>query len=127
MRRAIILIVTLTLFTFTCALLLDRLQRQTADAYLIRLETVRSLVLSGSMDAARSEQAYAHALWQHDAHWLNWLIDHHHTRDMDSAMTRLATALQQENRLASLLLLDEAADVLEEVAQHDLNVLENIL
>jgi len=84
-------------------------------------------VLTGNLDAARTDQAHLHALWQYDAHWLNCLIDHHHTRDIDGAMLRLATALEQENHLVSLLLLDETMDALAEVAERDLAVVENIL
>lgn len=127
MRRALILIITLSLFTFGCGWRLDKLQHDTAMRYLHSLSGVRQSVLDGRMSDARSEQAWLHALWQRDAHWLNCLIDHHHTRDVDGAMLRLSTALQQENRLVSLLLLDETMDALAEVAERDMAALENIL
>ncbi len=127
MRRAMILITTLTLLTFGFGWRLDKLQHDTALRYLEQLEGVRQSLLADDMETARAEQAYLHALWQHDAHWLNCLIDHHHTRDVEGAMLRLATALQEENRLVSLLLLDETMDALAEVAERDLAELENIL
>jgi len=127
MRRALILITTLTLLTFGCGWRLDKLQHDTALRYLGQLEAIRQDVLAGDMDAARTGQAYLHALWQHDAHWLNCLIDHHHTRDVEGAMLRLSTALEQEDRLFSLLLLDEAMDALAELAERDLAAVENIL
>ena len=127
MRRALILIMTITLLAFGFGWRMDKLQHDTALAYLEQLDTVRQSVLSGDLDAARAKQAYLHAMWQHDAHWLNCLVDHHHTRDVDGAMLRLATALQEENRILSLLLLDETMDALAEVAERDLAVVENIL
>lgn len=127
MRRAIILIITLTLFTFGFGWRMDKLQHDTAIRYLNDLSAIRDMVMRGDMPAARAEQAYVHALWQHDAHWLNWLIDHHHTRDVDGAMARLASALEMEDKLESLLLLDETMDALEEVAERDMAVIENIL
>lgn len=127
MKRAIILIVTLSLATTGCGLWLDHLQRSTAEGYLDQLEDVRALVLNGEMTGALREQRYMHALWQHDAHWLNCLISHHHTRDVSSAMLHLATALEQRWPQQAVLALDEARDALEEIAQSDLPVWENIL
>lgn len=127
MKRALILVLTLTALSFGLGWKLDTLQRDTALAYLDGLYAVRQAVDDGRMAQARSEQAYLHALWQHDAHWLNCLIDHHHTRDVDGAMRRLATTLEEENRLAALLTLDEVIDSLEEVSQRDLPIWENIM
>lgn len=127
MKRALILIITLTLLTFGCGSWLDALRRSTAQRYLDGLYQVQSAVLSSDMDAAIREQAYLHALWLHDTHWLNALIDHHHTRDVDSGMRRLATSLDQRDKLTSLLMLDEVIGALEEVAQRDVGVWENIL
>ncbi len=127
MRRAYILIIALTFFTFTFGYRMDKLQHDTAVRYLTQLQEIREMVLQDDLTAARAEQAYVHALWQHDAHWLNCLIDHHHTRDVNDAMASLASALLQEDKLESLLLLDETMDALEEVAERDMAVLENIL
>lgn len=127
MKRALILIITLTTLTFGCGWWLDSLRRSTAHRYLDGLYQVQEAVLDDAMDDAIREQAYLHALWLHDAHWLNALIDHHHTRDVDGGMRRLATSLEQRDKLAALLMLDEVLDALEEVAQRDLAVWENIL
>lgn len=127
MKRALILIVSLTLITFGTGWQLDRLQRNAALRYLNGLHALRETIRSGDMDTALSEQAYLHAMWQHDAHWLNVLTDHHHTRDVDGIMRRLATSLEEDQRLLSLLALDEAIDALEEVAQRDRAIWENIL
>lgn len=127
MKRALILILTLSTLTFGCGWWLDGLQQRTALRYLDGLDAVRASILTGEMDDALREQAYLHALWINDAHWLNCLIDHHHTRDVDGAMRRLSSALEEQNRLAALLTLDEAIDALEEVAQRDMAVWENIL
>jgi len=127
MKRALILIISLTLLTFGTAWGLDTLQRRTANSYLDGLYELRQTIRTGRMDEALLEQAYLHALWQHDAHWMNCLMDHCNIRDVDGVMTRLSTALEEENRLFSLLMLDEAIDLLEEVAQKDRMIWENIM
>ena len=127
MRRALLLITLLTVFTFGCGLSLDHLQQKTALRYLDNLHGVRLKVLEGQMDAAAHEQAYLHALWQHDAKWLNCLIDHHHTRDVEGALLKLATALEQSWPDEALIAIDEAADALDEVARSDQPYWENIL
>lgn len=127
MRRAVILIITLTLFTFGCGLWLDHLQQQTALGYLDGLDAVRALVLQGRMDEAACEQSYLHALWQHDSKWMNCLIDHHHTRDVEGALLKLSTAFEQSWPAQALLAIDEAADALDEVARSDQPYWENIL
>lgn len=127
MKRALILILSLTVLTFGCGWWLDTLERDTAMRYVEGLYQVRESVLADQMDDALRDQAYLHAMWQHDSHWLNSLIDHHHTRDVNGALQRLTTALEEKHRLASLLTLDEAIDALEEVAQRDLAIWENIL
>ena len=127
MRRALMLILFLSAFTFGCGLSADHVQQETAMGYMQRLNTVRQLVLSGRMDEAAREQAYVHALWQHDAKWLNCLIDHHHTRDVNGALSSLATALKQGWRTQALEALDEADDALEEIAYSEQPVWENVL
>lgn len=126
MRRALTLIIVLSLFTFGAGLWLDTLQRDTARAYLDGLSLVRSYVRNGRMDKARSEQAYWHARWQHDAHWLNALVTHHHTREIESAMVSLATALEMGWEKESYLALDEAGQALSELEGSDFFHPENI-
>ena len=95
--------------------------------YLDQLALIRTLITEDDMEAAISEQAKLHAVWQKDAHWLNVLLDHHHTRDVESALRRLSTSLQEKNRMHSLLAMDEVVDAFEEVAQRDMAVWENIM
>ena len=127
MKRALILIVLLTLITFGCGSWLDHLQQKAAQQYLDGFHAVRRLIEADDMAAAEREQAYLHALWQKDAHWLNVLLDHHHTRDVESAMRHVATALQERSRIQALLAMDELTDALEEVAERDVALVENIL
>ena len=127
MRRALILIVVLTAGTFGCGLGLDHLQRETALEYMQRLTAVREAVLEKRMDDAQREQAYLHALWQHDSAWLNCLISHHHTRDVSYAMLKLATALEMDWQDRAVRALDEALDALDEVAHSEQPAWQNIL
>jgi len=127
MRRALVLITVLTLFTFGCGLWLDHLQRDTAEDYLQGVQEIRRMVLDGRMQEAKREQAYLHALWQRDAAWLNCLINHHHTRDVDAALLHLATGLEMKSELLCMAALDEAQDALEEVARSELPRWQNIL
>ena len=127
MKRALVLIVVLTAGTFGCGWWLDHLQQHTACRYLAMLDEVRTAVLDSRMDDARREESHLHALWQHDAGWLNTLISHHHTRDVNSALLKLATALEMNWHERAILALDEARDALDEVAHSDLPAWENIL
>ena len=127
MKRALILIISISVIGFGCAMWLDHLQQETAMGYLRALEGVRRSVLDGRMEEARSEERYLHALWQHDARWLNALVDHHHTRDIGGALVHLSTALELGWQEQAILALDEAQDALEEVAQSEQPRWENIL
>lgn len=127
MRRALILIISITVLGFGGAMWLDHLQQSTAMGYLQALEGVRSCVRAGRLEDARQEERYLHALWQHDARWLNALVDHHHTRDIGGALVRLATALELDWEREAIMALDEAQDALEEVAQSEQARWENIL
>ena len=82
---------------------------------------------AGRLEEAAQEQAYLHARWEHDADWLNFLIGHHHTRAVTSAMLQLSTALEQRWRDESLRALDGVMDALSEVESSDFATLENIL
>ena len=127
MKRALILIVTLAVLTFGGGFWLDHLQQKTALAYLDQLTLIRQLIMEDDMEAAISQQADLHADWQQDAHWLNTLLDHHHTRDVESALRHLSTSLQEKDRMQSLLAMEEVMDAFEEVAQRDMAVWENIM
>lgn len=127
MKRALILIIALTTTMFGSGWWLDHLQADTARRYLELLDAVRTAVLENRMEDARREESMLHALWQHDAEWLNGLISHHHTRDVSSALLKLATALEMGWQERAILALDEAWDALDEVAHSELPVWENIL
>ena len=127
MRRAIVLIVTLTVLSVGLSVWLDLSQRDTARGYMDSFGVVREALEQGNMDAAAREQAYLHACWQHDAKWLNCLISHHHTRAVNTAMLELATALEQNWQDEALRALDRVMDALGDVASSDFASLENIL
>ena len=127
MKRALILIIALSALTFGGGFWLDNRQQSTAMQYLNGLYGVRQLIQNGEMMDALSEQAYLHALWQHDAHWLNALADHHHTRDVESFMRHLATALQEQNRAQALWAMDDLIDAFEEISQRNMAAWENIM
>ena len=117
MRRALILICTLTLFCFGTGTWMDRLQCRTAESYLSRLAEVRSLILDSQMEEAAQKQSFVHALWQHDEQWMNCLISHHHTRAVSEAMLHLATALEMRWTLEALEAVDDAWAALEEISE----------
>lgn len=127
MRRALVLIIVLTVVSFGGGIWLDILQRSTAQGYLEKLEVVRAALLEGRMDAARAEEAYLHACWQHDARWLNCLISHHHTRSVNTALLHLATALEQGWVHGALYAVDEVADALGDICTSDFVTWENVL
>lgn len=127
MKRALILILSLSILTFGGGIWLDHLQQKTALGYLDQLVLIRQLIMDQDMENAASQQADLHAEWQRDAHWLNMLLDHHHTRDVESALRHLSTALQEKNRMQALLAVDETADAFEEVAQRDMAIWENVM
>lgn len=127
MRRAIVLIVTLTALSIGLGLWLDLTQSHTAREYLEALDGMREAINAGRLEEAAQEQAYLHARWEHDADWLNFLIGHHHTRAVTSAMLQLSTALEQRWRDESLRALDGVMDALSEVESSDFATLENIL
>ena len=127
MRRAIVLIVTLTALSIGLGLWLDLTQSHTAREYLEALDGMREAIDAGRLEEAAQEQAYLHAQWEHDADWLNFLIGHHHTRAVTSAMLQLSTALEQRWRDESLRALDGVMDALSEVESSDFATLENIL
>ena len=123
MRRAVVLIITLTVLSVG----LDLSQRNTARGYMDSFGVVREALEQGNLDMAAREQAYLHARWQHDAKWLNCLISHHHTRAVNTAMLELSTALEQRWQDEALRALDRVMDALGDVASSDFAALENIL
>lgn len=127
MKRALTLILVLTLVSFGLGVWLDVSQRHTARTYLDGYALVRELLIKGEVEQAAWEQAYLHARWQHDETWLNCLISHHHTRAVNSAMRALATALEQRWTDESLRALDLVMDALSDIETGDSAAFENIL
>ena len=127
MKRALILIIVLSALTFGGGWLLDDLQQNTAMRYLKDLHSIRQFIKANELDTALHEQARLHARWEDDSHWLNALWDHRHTREVEASICRLATTLEEGNRLHALLAMDELVDALEEVAQRNMAFWENIM
>lgn len=127
MKRALILIITLSIATFGVSAWVDALQIRAAEGYLEQLHALRQRILTLKPADALDDHARLHERWQKDAHWLNCLSDHFYTRDADSIFRRLKTALEQNDRLEALLTLDDLIDEMEEVAQKDRKMWENII
>lgn len=127
MRRAITLIIVLSVIGFGTSVWVDITQRNTAREYLDGLGIVREAVQQGRMDDASNEQAYLHAKWQHDSTWLNCITSHHHTRAVNTAMTELATAFENDWTDEALRALDKAVDALGDIESSDFAKLENVL
>lgn len=127
MRRALTLIVILLVLSLLPALWLDIRQRDTAQRYIAAYEQVRRLLLVQNTQDAQTEAAYLHALWQKDEKWLNCLISHHHTRAVNTALLRLATAMEQNWPEECLQAIDEVQDALGDIAGSDLLTVENLL
>lgn len=127
MRRATILTLALALALVGGAVVCDNAQRSTAIAYRKQAFGLREMVDRGEMDKALTEQAYLHALWQHEEKWLNCIISHSHTRDVSASLTRLSTALENRWRDEALRELDALDEALGEIELSDWPMLENIL
>ena len=127
MRRAITLIVVLTVLCVGLGLWMDLSQRRVAAGYLEGTERIRELLREGKTDEAMAEQAYLHACWEHDARWLNCFVSHHHTRAVALSMVQLATALEHGYQAETWQALDELEDALRDVEGSDFPYPENIL
>ena len=127
MRRAVILIVLLSLLGFGAGYALDVRQQHTARAYLDALADVRALMLAGQPEAAAREQAYLYARWQGDETWLNCLISHEHTKAVNAALMEMTTAMEQGWGDEALRALDRVYDALCDIERSDFATLENIL
>ena len=127
MRRALILICTLTALMLAVGITCDRTQTATGEAYLERLPEVRNALYLEDFDRAYELSAYLHACWQGDERWLNCLISHHHTRAVNTALMKLATAIELTDRDEALRALDETEDALTDVSRSDAALFENIL
>ena len=127
MKRAIILITVLTLGLVGLSLWMDTTQTRTAEAYRARVPVIRDALRAERYDDALLYQSELHALWQHDVGWLNCLVSHHHTRAVNTALTALATALENRWPTEALQALDALDDALGDVQKSDAPLWENIL
>ena len=127
MRRSVILITVILVLCLSLGIWMDVSQQQVARKYLDSVRLIRDLADSGQQVQAYDEQRYLHAQWQHDAVWLNYLISHHHTRAVSTAMVELSTALERQWDTETFQALDALEDALRDVEQSDFPYWENIL
>lgn len=127
MKRALTLVIVLTTLTFGCGFWLDHWQSDVARAYKQRLQTIRTALTEERLADALFEQAYMHALWQHDQTLLNALVTHEYTCDVDEAMQDLATALSQGWNDWALRAIDKLEGALDDIEVADSARLENLL
>ncbi|MEG0492621.1 MAG: DUF4363 family protein [Clostridia bacterium] len=127
MRRAIVLIVVLSVMGFGLGFYVDNLQRNTARAYLDELAPLREAVAKHQLTKATEEQAYLHAKWQHDQQWLSRITSHLHTREVSAAMLELSTALEQGWRDEALRALDKLKTAFDGILKDEYLTAENLL
>lgn len=127
MKRAVILIITLSIFALGFGLWMDLTQRSVARDYLQETEQMRRQLAYGEMDVLREAQNHLYERWQKDSRWLNCLIDHHHTRAVSSALLQLSTALEQGWKEEALQAIDLLQDALNDIEESDFPRLDNVL
>lgn len=127
MKRALLLLCILLPLLFGAAIVCDTLQTKTAMRYRQQLEPLRRQLLAGDFEGAWDAQRLLHASWQGDEPWLNYLISHHHTRAVNTALLHLSTALEQGWDLEALRALDELDDALGDVEKSDAPSWQNLL
>ena len=127
MKRAVILIITLTIFAVGFGLWMDITRRSVAGDYLQETEQMRRQLAYGDMDVIRDAQSNLQARWQKDSRWLNCVIDHHHTRAVSSALLQLSTALEQGWKEEALKAIDLLQDALKDIEESDFLRLDNVL
>lgn len=112
MRRAVILIVVMTLLGTGAGLWMERSLQRSCREYAHHAAQIRELLEAGDTDRAQQEEALLHAHWQGDERWLKTLVSHHHTRSVEEAMVRLVTSLEHGWYREALLALDAFSDAL---------------
>ena len=127
MKRAVILIVVMSLLGAGVGFWMEKSLQKTCGWYLEQEAALRQLVESGALADALQEQRYVHARWQEESQRLNALVSHHHTRSVDEALLALSTALEhgwQKDALRALdLLYDSLADLVMDMSLRWENVL----
>ena len=127
MRRALSLILILSVISFGSGWYLDRLRQHTAEKYLHSSDALGQLISAERWEEALSEVRVLSARWAHDARWLKCLISHHHTREVEAAFARLETALKNRWMDEALPAVDDAQQALWEVYCGHLPTLENVV
>lgn len=127
MRRALILIISLSLLSFGSGYALDHLRQRTAEQYLAHTEEVRQLALAARWQEAQAQARLIYARWQQDERWLKCLISHHHTRAVEAGFLRLDTALANRWADEALPAADDLYLALVEIRDDHMARLENVL
>ncbi len=119
MKRAVVLIVVLSVLCVSVSLIGDHMQASNARAYLKELRPVRKALKSGDFTDAYARQSLIEAKWRYEKGWLNTFISHHHTREVSTAMLRLATAIEMGWQVEALEAMDILQDCLEDIETSD--------
>jgi len=114
-RRAVILILVMTLLGTGVGLWMEISLRSTCQQYLEQTRHIRQLAEAGALGEALQEQAYLYACWQGEVRGLNAIVSHHHTRAVDDALLKATTSLENGWQKEALLALDEVQDALEDL------------
>lgn len=127
MKRAVILIVVMTLLGAGAGIWMERSLLETCDWYRTQEESLRQLVEADALADALQEQRYVHARWQGESRKLNAMVSHHHTRAVDEALLALGTALAHGWQREALHALDALYDSLQDLEMDMTLRWENVL
>lgn len=127
MKRALILIVLLSLLLLSLGLFSDLTQRRVAEEYLLETAQMRRQLHYGGTPVLREMLSQLNARWERDSRWLNCLIDHHHTRAVSTALRQLGSALEMGLETETIKALDLLQDAFGDIHQSDFPSLENVL
>ncbi|NLO85710.1 MAG: DUF4363 family protein [Clostridiales bacterium] len=127
MKRAIILIVVLSIIGFGGGAWMDKVQSDTAESYQGNVSLIRQWMKQGDTEKAAIEQARLYAKWEGDVKWLNCITSHHHTRAVSQALLELSTAFEFGWEDEIYRALDQARDALTDVGSGDRLTIENVL
>lgn len=112
MKRAVILIMVMTLLGAGVGIWMELSVQETCGWYRAQEEALRQLVEADALSDALQEQRYIHARWQGESRKLNAMVSHHHTRAVDEALLALGTALEHGWQREALQALDALYDSL---------------
>lgn len=127
MRRAVLLILAMTLLGVAAGVWMEHSLCRICEGYLETAARLRVLVAEGRLEEALEEQQLLYGLWQREERRLKAMVSHHHTRAASEALLRLGTALAEGWRKEALLALDAFHDALADL-ESDMRLLwENVL